>query len=76
MKNLVCLRHPEYNGKNAPNLSCRNCCSIYVEAVKDEIKSSKTIEAAQDVVHKHIEPKTVENWLQKKALDANANIKR
>jgi len=34
MARLVCLTHREYNGKAAPQLTCKNCCSIYIAEIR------------------------------------------
>lgn len=34
MKNVVCLRHPHYHGNNPPVLSCKPCCAIYIDFIK------------------------------------------
>lgn len=35
MNQIVCLYHPRYRGINAPKLSCKTCCKIYVDRVKN-----------------------------------------
>ena len=32
--NLVCIRHPEYDGVASPVLSCKVCCSILLAEVR------------------------------------------
>lgn len=32
--NLVCIRHPQYQGKGSPDLTCKTCCSLYISIVK------------------------------------------
>ncbi|MCX6104838.1 MAG: hypothetical protein NTY08_03295 [Proteobacteria bacterium] len=32
--NLVCIRHPEYDGAASPVLSCKVCCSIFLAEVR------------------------------------------
>jgi hypothetical protein len=34
MSRLVCLRHPKYLGTDAPILSCKACCAIFVDAIR------------------------------------------
>ena len=36
MRNLYCMSHPKYDGKSTPNLLCKSCCTIYVDAIKQE----------------------------------------
>lgn len=38
---LICLRHPKYNGQGSPELSCKTCCTLYVEGVKARNRSEK-----------------------------------
>ncbi len=33
MKKIVCFRHPQYNGISSPDLSCRTCCTHYIEKI-------------------------------------------
>lgn len=34
--NIVCLRHPKYNGIDSPDLNCKFCCSKFVERIRSE----------------------------------------
>ena len=34
--NIVCLRHPKYNGIDSPDLNCKFCCSKFVERIRAE----------------------------------------
>jgi len=34
MGQVVCIRHPKYEGKESPVLSCKTCCSIFIAAIK------------------------------------------
>lgn len=36
MSNLICMSHPKYNGKDSPVLSCKTCCSIFIQLIKIE----------------------------------------
>jgi hypothetical protein len=36
MARVLCFRHPQYTGQTSPDLSCRACCSIFIEAIKAE----------------------------------------
>lgn len=31
---IVCIKHPERTGTQAPNLECRVCCSLYIVAIR------------------------------------------
>ena len=45
--NLVCMQHPHYDGKDAPNLSCKSCCILFIQMQKLSV-SQKTEPAKQD----------------------------
>jgi hypothetical protein len=32
---IICIRHPKYDGKSKPVLSCNMCCIISVEVYKE-----------------------------------------
>lgn len=35
MNNVVCIKHPQYDGATgSPVLSCKTCCSFFIENVK------------------------------------------
>jgi len=34
--NLVCLRHPKYDGVESPDLNCKVCCSKFVDRIRAE----------------------------------------
>ena len=40
MLNLVCFRHREYNGSEPPVLSCKTCCKIYIDSIRNEQKNT------------------------------------
>ena len=39
--NIVCLKHPKYEGGHDPDLSCRTCCIIFMGRVKAEQEERK-----------------------------------
>ncbi len=41
MTNLVCLKHPRYDGRSTPELSCKSCCKIFVGALKHQQETGK-----------------------------------
>jgi len=43
MARLVCLTHRDYDGKDAPQLTCKNCCSIYISEIK-KLQVSKSVD--------------------------------
>jgi hypothetical protein len=38
INNIVCLRHPQYNGSDSPDLTCKICCSKFVARIRAEQK--------------------------------------
>ena len=36
MAKVFCFKHPQYNGAEAPILSCKTCCGIFVSVVKEQ----------------------------------------
>jgi hypothetical protein len=38
-KNIVCLRHPRYDGVDSPDLSCKTCCSKFVAKIREDQKN-------------------------------------
>lgn len=41
MTKVSCIKHRSYSGKTAPDLSCKTCCHLYVEALKAQAGVSK-----------------------------------
>jgi hypothetical protein len=37
--NIVCLRHPKYDGQSSPDLTCKTCCSKFVARIRTEQQS-------------------------------------
>lgn len=33
MRKVFCIRHAQYDGTTPPDLSCRTCCSTYIDHV-------------------------------------------
>lgn len=56
MDQIICFSHPEYSGSSSPELSCEQCCKIYVSAMRNK-KTMKNIEISQ--------------WLKDKSLDSS-----
>jgi hypothetical protein len=36
MGRIYCLFHKDYTGEQAPHLSCKTCCHIYISKIKSE----------------------------------------
>lgn len=34
MRDLICIKHPDYDGQASPVLSCKSCCKIYIAEIK------------------------------------------
>lgn len=49
---MICIKHPKYTGESKVDLSCKACCTIYVQRIKS-INDKRT----EDVV-KWLEQKT------------------
>jgi len=33
------MSHPKYNGKDSPVLSCKTCCGLFIQLIKQENES-------------------------------------
>ena len=46
MAKVICFKHSYYDGKDCPELSCKVCCSLYINSIREKkkakIKLSKT----------------------------------
>lgn len=31
---VVCIKHKSYRGKTQPDLNCKACCHVYIQAIK------------------------------------------
>lgn len=38
---LICFRHPQYDGKDSPVLTCKTCCGIFVTAMKAKLSQTE-----------------------------------
>jgi hypothetical protein len=34
---IICFRHPHYDGKESPVLTCKTCCGIFVTSMKEKM---------------------------------------
>jgi hypothetical protein len=34
MSSLMCLRHPKIDAQSNPELTCKTCCTIFVNAIR------------------------------------------
>lgn len=69
MQNLYCITHSKYDGKSTPNLLCKSCCSIYVNAIKHETEE-KLFESRP--IEREVPTKKLSEWL----LDKSQSSKR
>ena len=44
MYNIVCIKHPQYQGTQAPVLSCKVCCAKYISVIKQMQTDKKSAE--------------------------------
>lgn len=68
MGRVYCLFHKDYQGQQAPHLSCKTCCHIYIDKIKSE-QPDKTLnhfETYKWVAEKTQKPAMVENQFNKK----------
>ena len=60
MESVTCIRHRRYKGIEAPDLSCKMCCEIYISRIK--------------TAHKDPESKfNVYNWLDSDSVKSPAS---
>lgn len=45
MENVFCFKHPKYDKKSAPDLSCKTCCRHYVDFIVQRQKELKAAAA-------------------------------
>lgn len=60
--NLICIRHPHYDGNSSPVLTCKTCCSLYIAAVKEKNGMSSPGQ----------KPASESDWLKEKKREAEA----
>lgn len=50
MLNLACFRHRKYDGTQPPVLSCKTCCKMYIDTIREEQTKAtdKIIEKKKD----------------------------
>ncbi len=68
MKRVVCFRHPRYNGTTSPDLSCRTCCTYYIETISTAIDSNTHAQDGSFDAHQWIENKTKDRRRAKSAI--------
>ncbi len=38
MESVICFVHPEYDGIEAPDLKCKNCCAKFIYMIREKQK--------------------------------------
>jgi asparagine synthetase A len=41
---VICFRHPRYDGKERPVLSCKTCCAIFISTIKARVSEGQSVE--------------------------------
>lgn len=59
--NLICFKHPSYDGETSPVLACKTCCGIFIGAIK--AKNEKGL------------PVDTHKWLEDKSRQAQEAVK-
>ncbi len=47
MSKLICLSHPKYDGHDAPVLSCKTCCGIFIGQIKIDNENNQNMQEEQ-----------------------------
>lgn len=61
MQNVVCFKHPTYDGSSSPQLSCKACCGIFLTEIR---RQNAAASATLDPMH----------WLEEKARQAREAV--
>ena len=59
--NLICFRHPDYDGTSSPVLACKTCCSLFLAELKRRNASGNPMDTTK--------------WLEEKTKMAEEAIK-
>lgn len=60
--NVICFRHPSYDGTTSPALTCKTCCGLFLA----ELKRQHTANGGQ--------PVNTEAWLKDKTRQAHEAV--
>ena len=60
--NLICLKHPSYDGESSPVLACKTCCSIFIGVIRAKNAQGQTIDT--------------QKWLTDKSREAQEAVKK
>jgi len=44
MGSISCIKHPQYDGKSSPILSCKTCCALFIHNIKITREEEKKTE--------------------------------
>ncbi|MDD9951431.1 MAG: hypothetical protein OXT67_07680 [Zetaproteobacteria bacterium] len=50
---IICMRHREYKGQRAPELSCDRCCKIFISECQRRHKSGESLPAVWHFPRQH-----------------------
>jgi hypothetical protein len=67
MAKVFCFKHPQYSGAEAPVLSCKTCCGIFVAVVKEQ--AQKMTAPAADL---NLSNMNINEWFDSKRKQSNA----
>lgn|GEM_PF-1517420 len=67
MARVFCFKHPHYNGSEAPILSCKTCCGIFVAEVKQQ--AQKMTSPSPDL---NLADINMSEWFDSKKKKSNA----
>lgn len=42
MAKIYCFAHPDYDSKQVPILSCKTCCGLYIQSIKEDNQTSES----------------------------------
>ena len=58
MGKICCMKHPSYDGKKPPLLSCPVCCSIYVSKIVSNTSDERDeINGLKEWIHEKAKPR-------------------
>jgi hypothetical protein len=45
--NLICFKHPAYDGSSTPALSCKVCCSLFISVIKERNTAGSPVDPSE-----------------------------
>lgn len=43
MAKVICFKHSYYDGKDSPELSCKVCCSLFINSIREKKKAKSKL---------------------------------